>query len=84
MVSVKGKSINKIRIHLVYVPTPLKKESMDLPVKMEKQWLSSNGKIEQPPLAGDIASLHQEREKASSTGSADAIAVLPAELMGSH
>jgi len=37
MVAVKGKSINKIRIHLVYVPTPLKKESMDLPVKMEKQ-----------------------------------------------
>ncbi|MFQ6079166.1 MAG: hypothetical protein ACE5NJ_08540 [Thermodesulfobacteriota bacterium] len=36
MVAVKEKSINKIRIHVVYVPAPLKKESMDLPVKMEK------------------------------------------------
>ncbi len=31
----KEKSINKIRTHVVYVPTPLKKESMDVPVKME-------------------------------------------------
>jgi len=31
----KEKSINKIRTHVVYIPTPLKKESMDVPVKME-------------------------------------------------
>ncbi len=36
MAAVKEKSIDKIRSHVVYVPTPLKKESMDLPVKMEK------------------------------------------------
>jgi hypothetical protein len=37
VVAVKEKSIKKIRIHVVYIPTPLKKESMDVPVKMEKQ-----------------------------------------------
>jgi len=35
MAGVKEKSINKIRSHIVYIPTPLKRESMDVPVKME-------------------------------------------------
>jgi hypothetical protein len=35
MAAEKEKSINKIRTHVVYIPTPLKKESMDVPVKME-------------------------------------------------
>jgi len=36
MAAVSEKSINKIRSHIVYIPTPLKRESMDVPVKMEK------------------------------------------------
>jgi hypothetical protein len=36
MAAVKEESINKIRSHVVYVPTPLKREIMDVPVKMEK------------------------------------------------
>ena len=35
MAAVREKSINKIRSHIVYIPTPLKRESMDVPVKME-------------------------------------------------
>jgi len=35
MAAVKEKSINKIRAYVVYIPTPLKRESMDVPVKME-------------------------------------------------
>ena len=36
MAAVKEKSIDKIRSHVVYIPTPLKSESMDFPVKMEE------------------------------------------------
>ncbi len=36
MAAVKEKSINKIRSHLIYIPIPLKMESIDFPVKMEK------------------------------------------------
>ena len=36
MAAVKEKSINKIRSHIVYIPPPLKSESMDVPVRMEK------------------------------------------------
>ena len=36
MAAVSEKSINKIQSHIVYIPTPLKRESMDVPVKMEK------------------------------------------------
>ncbi len=35
MAAVKEKSLNKIRTHVVYIPTPLKGESMDVLVKME-------------------------------------------------
>ena len=35
MAAEKEKSINKIRTHVVYIPTPLKTETMDVPVKME-------------------------------------------------
>ncbi|MCG2776264.1 MAG: hypothetical protein L6406_11340 [Desulfobacterales bacterium] len=37
MDAVKKKSINKIRSHVVYIPTPLKSESMDVPITIEKQ-----------------------------------------------
>ena len=36
MAAEKEKSINKIRTHVVYIPTPLKSESMDVPIKIEK------------------------------------------------
>jgi hypothetical protein len=36
MAAVKEKSIDKIRSQVVYVPTPLKREVMEVPVKMEK------------------------------------------------
>jgi hypothetical protein len=36
MAAVKEKAINKIRSHVVYIPTPLKTETLDVPVKMEK------------------------------------------------
>lgn len=36
MAAVREKSINKIRSHIVYIPTPLKRETMDVLVKMEK------------------------------------------------
>ena len=35
MAAAKEKSINKIRAYVVYIPTPLKRESMEIPVKME-------------------------------------------------
>jgi hypothetical protein len=35
MAAVKDKSINKIRTHVVYIPIPLKRESMDVLLKME-------------------------------------------------
>jgi len=35
--AVKGKLLNKIQIRVVYVPTPLKRETMDIPVKMEEK-----------------------------------------------
>jgi len=34
--AIKEKSISRIRSHVVYIPTPLKSESMDIPVTMEK------------------------------------------------
>jgi len=36
MAAAKEKAITKIRSHIVYIPTPLKRETMDVPVKMEK------------------------------------------------
>ncbi len=36
MAAVKENSIAKIRSHVVYIPTPLKSESLDVPVKMEE------------------------------------------------
>ena len=35
MAAVEEKLINQIRTRVVYIPTPLKRESMDVPVKME-------------------------------------------------
>ena len=35
MAAAKEKSIHKVRTHVVYIPTPLKRESMEIPVKME-------------------------------------------------
>jgi len=35
MAAVKDKSIKKIRTHVVYIPIPLKRESMDVLLKME-------------------------------------------------
>ncbi len=35
MAAVKEKSFNKIRTHVVYIPIPLKRESMDVLLKME-------------------------------------------------
>ena len=35
MAAAKEKSIHKIRAYVVYIPTPLKRESMEIPVKME-------------------------------------------------
>jgi len=34
--AVGGKSINKLRSHIVYIPTPLKKNIMEVPVEIEK------------------------------------------------
>jgi len=36
MAAVKEKSIDKIRSHVAYIPTPLKREIIEVPVKMEK------------------------------------------------
>jgi len=36
MAAVKEKSINKIRSHIVYIPTPLKEETMEIAVEMEQ------------------------------------------------
>jgi hypothetical protein len=35
MVAVKDKLLSKIQVSVVYVPTPLKREALELPVKME-------------------------------------------------
>ncbi len=35
MAAVKEKSLNKIRTHVVYIPIPLKRESLDVLLKME-------------------------------------------------
>ena len=37
MAAVKEKSLSKIQANVVYVPTPLKRESVDVPVKMEEK-----------------------------------------------
>jgi len=34
--AVEDKSINKLRSHIVYIPTPLKKNVMEVPVKIEE------------------------------------------------
>jgi len=36
MAAVKEKSISKIRSHIVYIPTPLKEETMEIAVEMEQ------------------------------------------------
>ena len=35
MAAVKEKSLDKVQVSVVYVPTPLKRETLDAPVKME-------------------------------------------------
>ena len=35
MAAVKEKSFDKIQVNVVYVPSPLKRETLDIPVKME-------------------------------------------------
>jgi len=37
MAAVKEKSLSKIQVRVVYVPTPLKREALDIPVKMEEK-----------------------------------------------
>lgn len=37
MAAVKEKSLNKIQVRVVYIPSPLKRESMEIPVKMEEK-----------------------------------------------
>lgn len=37
MAAVKEKSLSKIQASVVYIPTPLKRESVDVPVKMEEK-----------------------------------------------
>lgn len=37
MAAVKEKSLSKIQANVVYIPTPLKRESMEIPVKMEEK-----------------------------------------------
>ncbi len=37
MAAVKEKSLSKIQASVVYIPTPLKRESMEIPVKMEEK-----------------------------------------------
>jgi hypothetical protein len=36
MAAVKDKSLNKIQVTVVYIPTPLKRETLDIPLKMEQ------------------------------------------------
>jgi len=36
MAAVEDKSINKLRTHIVYIPTPLKEETMEVPARIEK------------------------------------------------
>lgn len=35
--AVKEKSLNKVQVRVVYIPTPLKREAFDIPVKMEEK-----------------------------------------------
>jgi len=37
MVAVKEKSLSKIQANVVYIPTPLKRESLEVPVKLEEK-----------------------------------------------
>jgi hypothetical protein len=37
MAAVKEKLLNKIQIRVVYIPSPLKRETLDIPVKMEEK-----------------------------------------------
>ena len=37
MVAIKEKSLNKVQVRVVYIPTPLKREAFDIPVKMEEK-----------------------------------------------
>ncbi len=37
MAAVKDKLLSKIQVRVVYIPTPLKREVLDIPVKMEEK-----------------------------------------------
>ena len=37
MAAVKEKSLDKIQVNVVYIPSPLKREALDMPVKMEEK-----------------------------------------------
>jgi len=37
IVAIKEKSLNKIQVNVVYIPSPLKREALDIPVKMEEK-----------------------------------------------
>lgn len=37
MAAIKEKSLNKIQVSVVYIPSPLKREALEVPVKMEEK-----------------------------------------------
>jgi hypothetical protein len=37
MVAIKEKSLNKVQVRVVYIPTPFKREAFDIPIKMEEK-----------------------------------------------
>jgi len=37
MAAVKEKSLNRIQVNVVYIPSPLKRESLGIPIKMEEK-----------------------------------------------